>query len=59
MRRVEAAHGAVECRRLTGLDLDDPASAEEFKTRVHAGVCVPVLRLAVTTAVGLVARPRS
>ena len=54
--RVQAAHGAVDCRQLTGLDLTDPASSGAFKARVHANVCVPVLRLAVTTAAELLNR---
>jgi C_GCAxxG_C_C family probable redox protein len=55
LRAVEAAHGAVDCRHLTGLDLNDPASDEAFKRDVKARVCVPVLRLAVATALKLMA----
>jgi C_GCAxxG_C_C family probable redox protein len=55
-RRLEAAHGTVECRRLTGLDFNDPGSHETLKASVKANVCVPVLRLVVTTALELAAQ---
>jgi C_GCAxxG_C_C family probable redox protein len=56
LRTVEATHGALDCRHLTGLDLSDPASDEAFKQGVKARVCVPVLRLAVTTALAQIAQ---
>ena len=53
--RIEAVHGSVECRRLTGLDFNDPESHETFKVSVRADVCVKVLSLAVATALELLA----
>jgi hypothetical protein len=40
--------GAVKCRELTGVDFNDPASAERYKTEdMHNKVCKPLVRGAV------------
>jgi C_GCAxxG_C_C family probable redox protein len=37
--------GAVKCRELTGVDFDDPASAERYEAEdMHNEVCKPLVR---------------
>jgi C_GCAxxG_C_C family probable redox protein len=45
--------GAVECLELTGVDFNDPASAERYKADdMHNGVCKPLVRGAVELLAG-------
>lgn len=44
----EERFGAVKCRELTGVDFNDPASAERYKAEdMHNKVCKPLVKGAV------------
>ncbi len=53
-RRFEAEMGAVDCRKLTGMDLSTPEGVKAFyQSDVPQRVCFPAVGLAYRTAVEL------